>query len=335
MEEIKNVIVEQKDIIDIINSLNDYYKVKEEIFNETDKLIKEEDDKYKEWNKLRFESDDISNYPPFKRQTFQNKRSISSLYIDISYSDGSTLSKKTPEEFMTSLTIKSFSVIDSILINLDISYQKEYNADEYITDPRNRVYQSVYLKFTEDSIYYSVSGENCDAEVTDLKLIILNKFNSLEPRLSDLITKRNKFKYRATLATSFIISTILVVILAFVCKNYITFIDIKNFKYLFYVVFVVLGLFLNSLIPPIYLTKLYSLIIPKQKQEYSSYDRKTYKVDNIKDFISYPEIQIGNNEKKAGVRQTIRKYIKKQKIKNIFCFCLSIVVITLIILVYL
>ena len=60
-----------------------------------------------------------------------------------------------------------------------------------------------------------------------------------------------------------------------------------------------------------------------------------YKVDNIKDFISYPEIQIGNNEKRAGVRQTIRNYIKKQKSKNIVWFFVSVIAISITILIYL
>ena len=39
MEEIKNVIVEQKDILDIIKSLNRHYIDKEKAFEETERLI--------------------------------------------------------------------------------------------------------------------------------------------------------------------------------------------------------------------------------------------------------------------------------------------------------
>ena len=74
MEEIKNVIVEQTDIYDIIRSFNDYFLNQQQMFDETDRLINEEESKYQEWNNARFNSADYANYPAFNRQTFKNKR---------------------------------------------------------------------------------------------------------------------------------------------------------------------------------------------------------------------------------------------------------------------
>ena len=81
MEEIKNVIVEQKDIYDIINAFKDYYQAKQVVFDETERLVKEEEAKYNEWNEARYKSNDFANFPEFKRQTFQNKRTSASLTI--------------------------------------------------------------------------------------------------------------------------------------------------------------------------------------------------------------------------------------------------------------
>ena len=76
------------------------------------------------------------------------------------------------------------------------------------------------------------------------------------------------------------------------------------------------------------LSRLYKLIIPKQKEEYSRYDKAYHKVDNLKDFVAYPEIQIGANAKKAGVRETIKKILKKSKIKGIIAFVAGLAIVT-------
>ena len=194
MEEIKNVIVEQKDIYDIIHAFSDYFSKQQQIFDETDRLVNEEEEKYKEWNTARYNSDDFANFPEFQRQTFENKRTSASLRIDTSYIDGSAVNGKDVDEFTESISHLGFDKMESITINMDITYHAKYKADDYSSDPHNNITQTVYLKFKEDSIYYSVSGDNCPAAVTELKEIILNKFSKLEPRLSPLITKRKKIK---------------------------------------------------------------------------------------------------------------------------------------------
>ena len=45
MEEIKNVIVKQHDIMDILNSLNSYFVEKKKVFDETERLVLEEEDR--------------------------------------------------------------------------------------------------------------------------------------------------------------------------------------------------------------------------------------------------------------------------------------------------
>ena len=328
MEEIKNVIVEQKDIYDIINEFNRYYLAKQAVFEETERLVKEEESKYQEWNDARFKSDDFANFPKFERQTFKNKRSSASLTIETEYIDGSTIGGKTVEEFISSVSNLGFEKMQSITIHMDISYQAEYKADDYSSNPQNRIMENVYVKFREDSIYYSVSGENCPSEVDDLKRIVLDKFDKLEPRLSNLITKRSKIKYFATLSISFILTAILLSAAYIAGCKFLTFVNLKEYKYLLVPLYLILSFVLNTIIPSAKLSRLYSLIIPKQSKEYSSYDKAYHKVDNIKDYVSYPEIQIGANAKKAGVRETIKKHIEKSKLKNFIAIVLGAVIVT-------
>jgi len=324
MEEIKNVIVKQTDIYDIIKSFNEYFTTQQKIFDETERLVKEEEEKYNEWHKARFSSDDYANFPEFKRQTFKNKVMTASLTIDTTYIDGSSVTGKSSNEFIQSVAHLGFDKMEAITINMNISYMAEYKADDYSSNPGNRISQDVYIKFKEDSIYYSVSGENCSATVTDLKNIILNKFDSLEPRLSKLITNRKKIKYRATLHLSMILSAVLICALMYVAKQYVTFVDLSPYKLAFIPAYLIVAFLINTMIPSAKLSRLYSLIIPKQIKEYSSYDKAYHNTDNVKDFVSYPEVQIGKSAKKAGVRETIKKHIKKSKIKNVIAFILTL-----------
>lgn len=333
MEEIKNVIVEQKDILDIIKSLNQHFLEKQKVFDETERLVKEEEVRYEEWNKAKYASQDFANYPAFERQVFHNKRTHSAFTIDISYIDGSSLNGKSVDETLETLGVKAFDKIESITINLNLSYQLNYKADDYSADSANRVSQDVYLKFREDSIYYSVSGENCDAEVTDIKNIILDKFRSLEPRLSNLITKRKSLKYKATLYVSFLLSAILVSLAAFLIKKYVTFFDMHDYRFAYIPLWFVLSFVINAVIPSAKLSKWYSLIIPKQSKEYSSYDKAYHNVDNIKDFVAYPEVQIGANAKKANIRKAIKDHLKKSKVKAIVTFVLGLVCVAAVALI--
>ena len=95
MEEIKNVIVEQKDILDMIKAFNQYHLSKQMVFDETERLVKEEEARYEEWNKAKYASQDFATFPAFERQVFHNKRTVSTLTIDITYIDGSSLTGKS------------------------------------------------------------------------------------------------------------------------------------------------------------------------------------------------------------------------------------------------
>lgn len=332
MEEIKNVIVTQKDIYDIIHCFNDYFKKQQAVFDETERLVNEEEANYKQWNDARFNSDNFSNYPEFKRQVFHNKRTSASLSIDTTYVDGSSVGGKSVDDFIQSVSHLGFDKMESITINMDISYYATYKADDYSSDQQNYISQNVYLKFREDSIYYSVSGEHCEAAVTELKRIILDKFEKLEPRLSPLITKRNSIKYKATLYVSFILAAILTCGLAIAATKYLTMIDWSTFKYAFIPAYLIIALLLNTIVPSAKLAHLYSLIKPKQMKEYSSYDKEYHNVDNIKDFVSYPEIQIGSNAKKSGVRETIKKIVKQSKTKNIIAFLIGAIAVAVVVI---
>lgn len=333
MEEIKNVIVEQNDIIKIVNYLNDYFLDKQKDFEATEALIQEEENEYKAWSQKRQELNYPDNYPEFVRKEFQNKRDYASMSVDINYKDGSSYTNKPVDEFLSSLTHHGFAIIESLSINMHITYKKYYKADDYTFDPTNRIEQDVYVRFAEEYVSYNISGSNAEAEVTTLKEYILSLFHSLQPRLSEIITKRNKIKYNSTLYISFPITAILLIAAAVVLNIYIPQLNVHQYRLWLIPAYVILSFFLNVIIPPFRLMKLYSLITPKQTVVYDSYTKSLENVDNIKDFVSYPEVQIGSNAKKANVRQEILKIQKKSKTKNMISFIINIILVTIVALV--
>ena len=328
MEEIKNVIVEQTDILKIVNYLNNYYLEKQKEFEATEALIKEEEAEYTAWSKRRQELNYPDNYPEFVRKEFQNKRDYASMSVDINYKDGSSYTNKPIDEFLGSLAHHGFAIIESLSINMHLAYKKYYKADDFSFDSANRIEQDVYVRFSEEYISYNISGANAEAEVTRIKEYILSLFHSLQPRLSEIITKRNKIKYNSTLYLSFSVTAILLIAAAIAINTYIPQLNLQQYKLWLIPAYVVLSFFLNVIIPPFRLMKLYSLITPKQTVVYDSYTKSLENVDNIKDFVSYPEVQIGSNAKKANVRQEILKIQKKSKTKNMISFIINIILVT-------
>ena len=314
MEEIKNVIVEQKDIFNLIKYLEDYFKNKQAILDETERAIKEEESAYAEWSKKRFDPNYPDNPAEFNYQLFHNKRETASLTLDINYIDGSAVTGKSVDDFVHHLKTIEFSKISSITINMNISYKKNYQANDYSYDPNNRVSQDVYIKFSEDFIYYTISGENCDHEVTELKTYVLDMFDRLSPKLTSIITKRNKIKFTSTLFVAFLLSGILTSLAVYFLKDTIISLNLGYFKYATVAVYLVLSLILNALIPPFKLSSLYALIIPKKTSHYDTRKKEMVNTDNLQDFVSSPEVQIGANAKRANVRSEITRISRTRKL---------------------
>jgi hypothetical protein len=325
MEEIKNVIVEQKDIFNLIKYLEGYFKNKQEMFDATEAAVKQEEAAQAEWSKQRFDPNYTNVPEEFNYQLFHNKRDLATLTVDISYVDGSSTTGKSVAEFVHSLNTKEFQNITSLTINMNISYKRDYKANDYTYDPHNRISQDVYIKFSEDFIYYTISGENCDHEVTELKTYVLDMFDRLSPKLTTIITKRNKIKFVSTLFLAFLFSSIITALSVYFLKDTIISLNLGNLKYLTIAVYLVLSLILNAAIPPFKLSQLYSNILPKKMTHYDTSKKEMVTSDNLQDFVSSPEVQIGSNAKKANIRQEITRISKQRKILAAIFFIVGLI----------
>ena len=94
------------------------------------------------------------------------------------------------------------------------------------------------------------------------------------------------------------------------------------------VAFIALALFINMFLTPSKLNSLYKLILPKKKTVYEGKELK--KVDNIKEFKSTAEVQIGKNAFKAGKREQIVEIINKSKRFNAISLVISAIIVVII-----
>ena len=319
---VQNKIVEQKDIIKIIEILNNFYKSKKEIFDNTQRAIEEEEKEYSEWNKKRYESNNFSSYPKFGYKTHTDKLTYEHFRFSLKCKDGITYDEKTYVEANKTLS-SGYENVERLSITLDLSWQKTYNKDNFHYSDSDRASINVHITFHEDDVYTNYSASNADNDINFLKSEITDVFDSLKTKHTDIISQRESIKYKSTLCYSFIISAIIVAVLSI--KEGGKVISFSGWEYL---VFIVLSCFINIMMPTKKLNSLYKEIIPNKKTVYENKELK--KVDNVKEFMRTAEVHIGQNAFKSGKREQIEAIRKSSKTANIVCFIISVILISIV-----
>ena len=272
---VQNKIVEQKDIIKIVDIINNFYNEKMEIFNKTKAEIEAEQEAYSEWNKKKYESANFADYPPFEYKTHTNKFTYGHLSFSFYCIDGLTYEDKSYAEAQNIMS-NGYSQYEKISISLDLSWNKTYNQNDFSYSDKNNSNVGLHLTFYEDDIYISYSSKDADSDVRYLKSEISDVFDSLQPKYTKLISKRESIKYNSTLWISSIFSAIIACLTPFaVDKLGMTI----TFQWLPLIVYIVLIPFINMIVPSTSLSKLYKQIVQNKKTVYE--DRELKKVDNV------------------------------------------------------
>lgn len=317
---VQNKIVEQKDILKIIEILNNFHREKMEMFNKTQSEIDAEEEEYNKWRDARYSSNNFDNYPDFQSKKHTNKLVYEKFAFSFYCVDGLSYEDKTYSEAQIIMN-SGYSSFERITVSLDMTWNKTYQRDDYNYSDKNNANISVSVTFREDDVYTYYSTKSADADIKFLKSEINDVFNSLKPKYSSIIARRESIKYQSTLSISYIISAAIVVIVTIFLKNS----EIKFFSYWQFLAFILLALIINMFIQPQKLNSLYKQIIPKKKTVYEGKELK--KVDNIKEFKSTAEVHIGSNSYKAGKRDQIVEIQKKSLSSNFFALIFCIIVI--------
>ena len=246
----------------------------------------------------------------FKDQVFDYKGDTPKLQYTIKFKDGREVTEEGYNWFIG--MIGNLSAIERISMNLYIYYSsnsKDSNHYEHM-----RLHAWIY--FHEDHVSLQIDGKNTEETVYKVHSYLKGLIENNEDRYNKTVKNRNL----RIQAFSFSIGIILSYILYFILSANVsalgpTIANLFNNK-IFLIIgqWLVAGVLGNIFGFPI-MSILYRTIVPKTKySHYSRASRKSVYVDNIEDYTSKDEVQIGqfaNNKKK---RATIEKIYKITRI---------------------
>ena len=255
----------------------------------------------------KFEIDSQKNQNlKFSEQSWEYKGDNPKIEYTIKFKDGREITEPDYNWFIGMLN--NLNVIDKITIYSYISYSS--NLDN---NGRSEFYHlSTWIHFWEDSVTLRVDGKNVEEQVYRVHSYLRGTLENNEERYNKTVRNRKLRIQSLCLSIGFILSYIVYLVLLGnksnlpgIMANYL------NNKYVIvfgqWFISAILG---NMFGLPIMLA-LYRNILPKAK--YSHYSRSSHKsvyVDNVDDFISHDEVQIGKFANNGRNRELIEKIFK-------------------------
>ena len=274
-----------------------------------------------EYNRL-FEEDKNNNANlSYSEQVHQYQGNKCGVRYTINFKDGREIEEESYNWFMENISI--LKTIKGINFYLPVSYSsniKDRNHNEYMN-----LY--VWLFFQEDHITLKVEGTNVEDQVYKLHTAIRGILDSCEERYNKTVKFRKLRIQSFTFSIGFLLSYILYLVLiaskANLGADIVKFLDNKYF--LVFGQWAVAAILGNIIGLPIMMS-LYRNILPKTKySHYSTSSHRSVYVDNIEDYVSHNEIQIGEFADNAKKRSLIEKIYKITRIIVLVQVLLSVI----------
>ena len=284
-EKIVNKIVPIETIIEIANYLENQKEEYARLF---------EQDKQKNQDLL------------FSEQRWEYKGDNEKVQYTIRFKDGREVTEQGYQWFLGMLN--NLSEVKEITIYSDIYYSSNYrNQKNY-----EYMHLNTWLHFYEDIITLRVDGKNMEEQVHRVHSYLRGAIENNEDRYNKTVKNRKArvqaFCFSIGIILSYLVYVILLMNKTKLPEYIVTYLDNK-----FVVIlgqWFVAGLLGNILGFPI-MTTMYKNIVPKTK--YSHYSRQSHKsvyVDNIEDFTSHNEVQIGDFANNGKNRANIERIFK-------------------------
>lgn len=264
------------------------------------------EDQKEEYRRL-FENDKNKNMNlSYSDQVYQYKGDTPTIQYTIKFKDGKEVTEPDYNWFISMLN--NLKAIKEITFYYNIGYSSNYENKEHYE------YMNIYtwLHFYEDSATIRVDGKNMEEQVYRLHSYLRGVLENNDERYNKTVKNRKIRIQSLCFSIGFILSYILYfVLIANKARLSQEFANYLNNKYVIifgqWFVSAVLG---NMLGFPI-MMGLYRNILPKTKySHYSSSSHKSVYVDNIEDFTSHNEVQIGQFTDNGKNRKLIEKIYK-------------------------
>lgn len=264
------------------------------------------EDQKEEYNRL-FELDKQKNQNlSYSEQRYEYKGDTPKVQYTIRFKGGREVTEQGYNWFIE--MINNLSTVENITIYSNISYStnyKEQNHYEYM-------YLYTWIHLWEDRVILRVDGTNMEEQVYKVHSYLRSTIENNEDRYNKTVKNRKvrvqAFSFSIGIILSYLVYTILLINKAKLPEYILNYMD--NKFVLIIGQWFVSGLLGNILGFPI-MTSLYRNIIPKTK--YSHYSKQSHKsiyVDNIEDYISHDEVQIGTFANNGKNRSNIEKIFK-------------------------
>lgn len=264
------------------------------------------EDQKEEYKRL-FESEKNKNINlKYSEQVYQYKGDEPKVQYTIKFKDGKELTEANYNWFVGMLN--NLKAIQEITFYYVVNYSSNYENREHYE------YMHVYtwVHFREDTTTIRVDGKNMEEQVYRIHSYLRGTIENNDDRYNKTVRNRKLRIQSLSFSIGFVLSYILYfILLANKSKLPIEYANYLNNKYI-----LVLGQwFVAAIIGNIFglpiMMALYRNIIPKAK--YSHYSRSSHKsvyVDNIDDFTSHNEVQIGKYTDNGKNRVLIEKIYK-------------------------
>ena len=287
-EKIVNKIIPIETIVEIANYLEDQSEEYQRLF-EKDKQ-KNEGLKYNE-------------------QVYDYKGDRSKVEYRVVFKDGKDIKQEGYNWFIGMLN--NLNAIKEIVLYYTVNYSSNSKTREHYE------YMCLYtsIHFREDNVTMYAEGKNMEEQVNRVHSYIKGVIENNDDRYNKTV-KHSKIRMQSLcLAIGIVLSYIIYFILT---ANKNIFSDtIANFLSNKMVIIIgqwfISALVGNILGLPIMLL-LYKNILPKTKSHYSKSARKLVYIDNIEDYISHDEVQIGTFANNGKQRALIEKIYKITRI---------------------
>ena len=256
----------------------------------------------------------------YSDQVYEYKNNVIKMEYTIRFKDGKEITEQNYNWFISN--INNLSIIERISFCCWISYSskiKEKGKYEYI-------HLDSFVYFYEDHVSFKVDGKNNEEQAYRIHSYLRGILENNDERFNKTVKNRKLRIQSFCLSIGFGLSYIIyLVLIANKAKLNTQIGNVLNNK-----MFIIFGqwfisILLGNILGYPIMMILYKKILPRAK--YSHYSRSSHKsvyVDNLKDFTSHDEVQIGDFANNGKNREIIEKIYKITSKIVLVQFALSI-----------
>lgn len=284
-EMIVNKIVTKETIIEVAKYL-------ESLKNEYDK---------------KFEADEEKNKDlPYNEKVYEYDKISSKIEYTIKYKEGKEITQSEYNWFEKSLI--NTRNIERITLQTYISY----NSNIKNKDEKEYMNLDIWIYFYEDIAKVRMDGKNLEDQVHKIHSYIRGLIENNDDRYNKTIKNREiriqSFCFTVGFVLSYIIYMVLFVNKSNIPTELVTYLDNK---YVLVIGQWILAAIVGNLLGYPIMMAFYRNLLPSKKySHYSSSSKKSVYVDNIEEYTSHNEVQIGKFSENGKNRENIEKIYK-------------------------